>query len=492
MLRSIASRFLSWLFLVLIVVIGAFGGSLYYLVRRSKFEEIDARLAVTSQVLAEKFRSSWGPSRKRPPGPDRSDPDGWPERRDGRPPPRPLTEIAERLSIPDRLRDGERYFAVWSSDGTLLRTSHPERAVPFPGFSTEEGTSLIHRRGALRENLLRGPRGVLVLSGQPTEETLLELQRLAGFIAGAGAAVLAIGLAGGMLITKRALKPIGAMSAAAEKISAANPAHRIDAKATETELGRLAHVLNSAFDRLQESVARQARFTADASHELRTPVAVIRAQTSMARRADRTCEEYREVVDVCYAAAGRMASLVEGLMTLARTDSGELPLEKTECDLRQLVDECTDLLLPLAKQHEVTIERQLGDVSAAGDPQLLAQVALNLLSNAIRYNRPGGSVRVATASEGRHAVLVVADTGIGIPAEDIPKVFDRFYRVDRSRSSRDGGTGLGLAIAKAIVVAHGGSIDCESELAHGSTFTLRIPAETPTATTASTSRTPSL
>jgi len=504
MFRSIRGKFLGWLSIVLLLVIGGFGGSLYLLVRQSKLGEIDSDLAVTAQVLAENFRTRRPPphnSRKKGGMPEPGDPEvrekyRFPPFHDDRkddhrfesrgrgPGPRggpSLDELAERLELPESLRrrledEGDTHdYAIWSPEGALLRASRPDPNIPRPELPQEEGSSATRQRGNLREYSLRGPRGTVVLAGKSIDREIAEVRRLLGYLLGAGGAVLAIGLVGGWFISKRALRPIGAISAAAEEISVSNLDRRIDLEATETELGGLARVLNSAFGRLQESIARQARFTADASHELRTPVSVILAQTSMARRKARSEEEYREVIEACHAAANRMKSLVDGLMTLARTDSGELQVRSSECDFRQLVDECSGLLEPLAVEKGIALRRDLAEATIEGDGELLVQLVLNFLQNAIRYNRPGGEVRIALRVEGSTAILSVSDTGIGIPAEDLPRIFDRFYRVDRARSSREGGTGLGLAIAKAIIEAHGGTLSCESTLSVGSTFTARLP-----------------
>jgi heavy metal sensor kinase len=488
MIRSIRGKFLAWVSTVLIVVIGGFGISLFLLVRRSTLDEIDAELLGTAQLLAEKFRS------QRPPPPPGRKKSGMPRpdlRGEPRPegPPRgprvgpPVEDIAERIELPERLRlesagDGSHDFAIWSRDGVLLRASRPGLEIPRPELPPDEGASAVRQRADLRECFVRGPRGTLVLAGRSIARESVELHRLVGYLVGAGSVVLLVGLGGALYISRRALRPIGVISAAAEQISASNLERRIDLEATETELGGLAGTLNSAFDRLQESIERQARFTEDASHELRTPVSVILAQTSMARRKDRSPEEYREVIESCHAAASRMKSLVEGLMTLARTDSGDLQLARAECDFRQLSEECLDLLRPLAAEKGIAAQLRLAEVTVDGDPELLVQAVSNLLSNAIRYNREGGQLCLELRPEGAEAVLSVADTGIGISAEDLPRIFDRFYRVDRARSSRNGGgAGLGLAIAKAIAIAHGGTITCESRPGDGSTFTLRLPLQ---------------
>jgi heavy metal sensor kinase len=524
MFRSIRWNFLSWLFLVLVLGLGGFGGTLYYLVRRSTLNEVDAELEGAAEVLAAKVRRR-PPSRGGGPGPgprryeafqdagqtsvrgSEGDPECEPEddpesaagdsRRErtpyDRPPPIPGRpsehrgrdgrDSADSLALPEpfleRFESGfdqAFYFAVWRPDGSLLKETHLPEGVTCPAANAVEATRSIQDRGSFREIVLVDPRKAVVLVGQSVELQRAELRRLTGFLLGAGGAVLAIGLVGAWFIAKRTIRPIEVITATAESISGADLSRRIDLQSTESELGKLAGVLNTTFDRLEEAFERQARFTADASHELRTPVAVILTQTTMAQRKERSSAEYKEVIAACHTAAKRMKRLVDGLLTLARNDAGTFELQKTEVDLRQVVEECLDLLQPLAAERGVTLRRELDAASVDGDAERLVQVVMNLVTNAVHYNRPEGDVLASLKTEAGSVVLAVTDTGVGIAPEHVPHVFERFFRADAARSSRDGGTGLGLAITKAIVEAHGGTVSCESESGKGSAFTVRLPA----------------
>ena len=335
--------------------------------------------------------------------------------------------------------------------------------------------SYAQQRDARREIVMAGPYRIDVLVGRSIQKELSELRSLAGSVLGTGLAVLLFGVAGGWFIAKRAIRPIQAISSTAESISASDFSRRIDIESTETELGSLATVLNATFDRLQEAFEDQARFTADASHELRTPVAAILAQTAMARRRERSPREYREVIDACYVVARRMKSLVDGLLTLARTDADNLDLRHEEFDLRKTAEECSRMVEAIAVKRGISFEVDLAPVTLSGDPDRISQVITNLLTNAVRYNRKGGRVSVALRDEGADAVLSVSDTGVGIVPDDRARIFDRFYRVDKARSRSVGGSGLGLAISKAIVEAHGGTIACESAPETGTTFAVRLP-----------------
>ena len=495
MFKSIRWNFLSWLSLILLVTIGGFGATLYDSLRRSKLDEIDAELEGAARVLAERIRSRT--TRRSPRAPSR------PMRRDGReldgafpedfmrefrrhgPRGRRSFEadrFFEQVDFPAdfRLGSGEEsgdatYFAIWRRGGESLSSSDEPDGLVRPERPSEEGGSYSRTRDAAREVVLDGPRGCVILVGRSIDEELANLNQLLGTIAVTGLVVLFIGLLGGWFVAKRAIRPIESITLAAQSISASNLSQRVDIESTGSELGNLATVLNTTFGRLQEAFEQQARFTADASHELRTPVSVILAQTAMARRKARDPEEYREVIDACYVVASRMKSLVNGLLTLARTDSGDLTLQLSHFDLKRVVEECAGLIESLAAERGVAVRCDLESVKMQGDPDRLTQVISNLLANAVRYNREGGEVRVKLEDGGEEAIVSVSDSGFGIAATHLPHIFDRFYRVDTARSVSQGGTGLGLAISKAIVEAHGGIICCESAVAEGSTFTVRFP-----------------
>jgi heavy metal sensor kinase len=321
------------------------------------------------------------------------------------------------------------------------------------------------------------PPGERFLVGRDISDELAGMRRFAWLLASAGAVVSLLGLAGGWWVSTRALSPIAAISAAAAKISTGDLAQRIQTADTSSELGNLARVLNDTFARLQASFERQAQFTADASHELRTPVSVVLTQTQSALARERPAAEYRESLAACQRAAQRMRRLTESLLTLARLDSGEATTTREPCDLDRLACEAAELLRPIAEEQRVTLEFESTPTRCEGNAEQLGQVVTNLVSNAIGYNRPGGSVRVKVAAESGAAVLTVTDTGQGIAPEDLPHVFERFYRADNSRNRRTGGgAGLGLAICKAIADAHHATLEVASTQGQGSTFALRIPA----------------
>lgn len=495
-LQSIRWRLQLWHGLLLVLVLAGFGFTAWRLQRATQLQRIDQELEQRISVLAGGMPRGGGPGgrppedrppRDRPPRdrpPQDRPPWDRPQRPEGPgpddPPPRPL---AERLSPRDlRLFEGtpgnDFYYVVWQSDdqdGSGSVTAPAE--VPRPAHGAQARESRL--RGTLRERFHFLPPGECVLVGRDIGEELAGMRRFAWLLAGVGLVVLALGLAGGWWVSTLSLRPLGDITATAARIATGDLTQRIPAAKAGSELSALAHVLNDTFARLQASFARQAQFTADASHELRTPLSVVLTQTQVALARERPASEYRESLAACQRAAQRMRRLTESLLALARLDSGEAAASRAPCDLDRIARDATELLRPLAQEQGVTLETELDATRCQGDADQVGQVVTNLVSNAISYNRRGGSVRVKVVAEPEAAVLVVSDTGQGIAPEDLPHLFERFYRGDQARSGAAGSAGLGLAITKAIVEAHGGTIEVATQLGQGSTFTTRWPRAAP-------------
>jgi heavy metal sensor kinase len=314
-----------------------------------------------------------------------------------------------------------------------------------------------------------------MLVGRSIEADLRGLRTFAWTLAGAGGGILALALAVGFWFTTRAIRPIERISAAAERISHGNLSERVEGADSGDELGSLAGVLNSTFARLEAAFARQNQFTADAAHELRTPLAVIISETQTTLARERTAAEYRDSVEACLDTAQQMRRLTEALLQLARFDaaSGELP--RGELDLAETARASMERVRPLAEQEGIRIESELAPALVFANAERVAQVITNLLINAIHYNCTDGKVKVVTRCEPDNAVITVSDTGVGIAEADLPHIFERFYRVDKARSRAEGHTGLGLAICQAIVEAENGTIHVASVVNSGTTFTVRLP-----------------
>jgi signal transduction histidine kinase len=318
------------------------------------------------------------------------------------------------------------------------------------------------------------PSNEFIEVGCSLKPVLTELRQTALSLAGVGGVVLLVGLAGGWWFVGRSLKPISEISATATKISGGDLSQRINMAEAESELGQLAAVLNSTFARLETAFAQQKQFASDAAHELRTPVTVILTQTQMALGRERDAASYKLTVEACQRAAQRMRKLIETLLELARFDAGQEVMKRLQFDLAKTVSESVELVQPLAEEKRVKISTQMDALEITGDCERLAQVVTNLLTNAIQYNQADGEVRVKLTAENGLAVLEIFNTGKEIAPEDLPRVFERFYRADKSRTGASN-SGLGLAICKAIIEAHGGTIEAASATG-GTTFTVRLPA----------------
>jgi heavy metal sensor kinase len=312
-------------------------------------------------------------------------------------------------------------------------------------------------------------------SEYPMRKNLRDLLLI--LLLGLPVAVAIAGL-GGYTLARRALAPVDRMAEQARLITAERLKERLPVDNPKDELGRLATVFNQTLMRLESSFEQMRRFTADASHELRTPLTAMRSVGEIGLRGKREPSDYREIIGSMLEEVDRLSLLVDRLLTLSRADSGESMLSRDRVDLAGLAEEVTAQLDVLAeeKQQSLTVE-SAGTTLCLGDRMVLRQALLNLVDNAIKYSPVGGriAVRVSLSAQGM-AVLDVSDTGPGIPLDLRPRVFDRFYRADRSRSRENGGgSGLGLSIARWAVEVNGGQLTLESSEGSGATFRITLP-----------------
>lgn len=322
--------------------------------------------------------------------------------------------------------------------------------------------------------LHRPPGRNLVMFGASTAQLDANLAALGRSLALAGFAVVFVGCGIGWLLAGRSLRPIDRIAADAEGIAAGDYGRKIDVDDTESELGRLAVVLNETFGRMNAAREHMAQFTADASHELRTPLTVILSDSQGALRQERTPEEYRAALETVRQSALRMKSISDALLELAQGDAGK-PVVRDACDLADLADESVALLARVAAEHGAKLVPRLEGAPVLGDAARLGRLILNLTINAILHNYAGVTVIVSTGVVDGWAELRVADDGRGIPAENLDRIFERFRRVDASRSRHTGGAGLGLAIVKQTAEAHGGTVAVTSEVGKGTVFVVRLP-----------------
>jgi len=320
----------------------------------------------------------------------------------------------------------------------------------------------------------RPPGQMVVVFGTDTHALEAELHLLGWKLALGGIILVVLGGSIGWILAGRSLRPIDRIAADAEGIAAGDYERKIDAEDTESELGRLAVVLNDTFGKMNEARNRVTQFTADASHELRTPLTVILSDSQSALRQERTPEEYRQALETVKHAALRMKTISDGLLELAHGDIAQ-PVEKSPCDLADLADEAVALLARLSREKGATLDAKLEGVSVLADTARLGRVILNLVMNAILHNPAGVRVVVTTGLVEGQAELCVSDNGRGIPAESLEHIFERFRRIDPEGSRHTEGAGLGLAIVKQAVEAHGGTITVTSEVGRGTTFRVRLP-----------------
>jgi two-component system, OmpR family, sensor kinase len=442
---SLRARLLAWYAGLVVVAIAMVAVAVCWVTWRARLAAIDVELAAQAESVSASVQ----------PGADgRFD-----------------VELPSETTSYFQRRPARAYYAVWRSGGALVDRSDPE--IAWSG-AVEPG---VRTRGQSREVVIRN-RELTILAGRDISDVWAEIWALAATMAGVGLMGVAAALGGAWLLMGRALAPVQRINDTARRMAEGDLSARIAVDATDSELGEVASALNVAFDRLRDSIERQRRLTADASHQLRTPVATMIAELDWARLRDRNGAEYRESLDTCRRAGARMQSIIEGLLALARAESGGLPLRRIHVHVIEIVEQAVAMLRPVADTRQVTLQIASENMSeppvVVGDPDRLHDLVSTLLFNGILYNRPGGTVTV-TIVAGESVVLRVRDTGIGIAADELPRVFDRFYRSPAAQALEPAGSGLGLALARWITEVHAGTIACASVLDRYTEFVVELP-----------------
>ncbi len=346
----------------------------------------------------------------------------------------------------------------------IFPTSHPNRPYEVRANGRRIRFALFHRNGvtfALGKDL------------QSVDEALAGLLR--AYLLTLPLVALVVG-AGGWWVAHRAVAPVRTIAAQAEKISASDLDQRLPEPAAEDEISHLTRVLNQMFHRLERSFAQVTRFTSDASHELKTPLTLLRAEAESVLASPSAGEAEQELAADVIAQCSRLTQIVDGLLFLSRAEDRRLDLECTPVDLAALVRELTEDAEIMAAEAKLTLRSELAeDVIAPGDAPLLRRSVMNLIDNAIKYNRPGGTVILSAARENGNAVVSVRNTGPGLAEESREQVFDRFYRGDLSHHREPPGHGLGLSIAREVARAHGGDVVLGESNAEWTEFSLRLP-----------------
>lgn len=434
---SLRVRLVLWYALVLALVVLLYGGAVVYQSWRSTMAAVDAELDVYAREITNALKPVEG---------GRFD----------------LELPQDAAAYFFRREGGRAYYVIRGPGGELV-----DRSDPDAGSSRNR-----------REKTFEAPGGATVLLGRDITDLRRAEWSLFVNVALAGLATLGVAVFGAWFVAGRALAPIERISRTARAMSDGDLSARIAVERTESELEQVASTLNTAFDRLRLAVEQERRFIADASHELRTPLSVLRAETEWALDRDRTAHEYKDALTVGRRAALRMQDIVERLLALVRADAAPDVQDFAPVAVRTLIDDVAAWLAPMAQARSVHLSVNGPPLTVRGDAEQLREALNNVVANAILYNTRGGSVTISTRQSAGTATIEVADTGIGIPAEAVPRVFDRFFRVDKARSREIGGSGLGLSIARTIFVAHGGSISCTSEPGVGSMFVISLPALT--------------
>lgn len=382
-------------------------------------------------------------------------------------------------------------FQVSRLDGTVLfRSERLTSQLTMPLVpklpATQRGTFRVTRTvtgmGPLRFSYriarrATGPSGYYItLALLPLKPNAVALRTLLLTMAALSPFAIIAALLGGRILAWHAMSPIDRMAATASKITASRLQTRLTVENNSDELGNLARTLNQMMDRVERAVNELRRFTADAAHELRTPLAVLLTEAEVALRTPRSTDEYRRVIQVILNELQRLNRLAEQLLQLSRSESRAQSPHLDEVPLDALLGDVTEHLGVMAENKGVRL--QLGPMQqwvVQGDDIQLSRMLLNLVENGIKFTPTGGSVRIDALEENGHIELTIADTGIGISPEDLPHVGERFYRSDKSRNGQTGGTGLGMAICKAVVEAHGGTLTIDSQEKKGTIVRVCLP-----------------
>jgi heavy metal sensor kinase len=384
----------------------------------------------------------------------------------------------------------DRFIRVTRKDGSVLYVSGPPNDQSFdpsrvPALTPESSaeSARLQRLDDGRSLLIASFRAAtaggspyVVEVGTSAEPVERFARHLLALLALGLPLVLAVAAAGGYLLARRALKPVEQLALKAEIITQHNLSERLPITDTGDELERLSVALNHMITRLEDAFSNSKRFVADASHELRTPLTVIQGELENLASDSHIPADLRDRIGSTLEDVERLGKIVQKLFALSRLDAGEAQSEWIRLDLAALAGATSDQMLLLAEDRNITVTKDAGvPVFVMGDRARLKQVVVNLLDNAFKYTPPGGSVNLRVHEAAGRGVLEVTDTGVGIPADALPLVFERFFRVDRDRSLEGDGAGLGLAIVKSICVAHGGRVEVESAVGSGSRFTLTLP-----------------
>jgi heavy metal sensor kinase len=458
MLRSIRSRLTLWYTLIVAIIFVVIATVTYQYVRSTLLEQLDRALVNEARWIALRLEKQAAENET-----DAS----------------AIADIREHGAY----YPAKQYFEIWTLEGALFCQSGNilgDSLIKHVAFPTAGGRALqtvsTFRVQPLRAIVEEAPDARIIV-GFPTESVSNTLEELMRALAWMGPVVVLLAVGSGLFLSKKSLAKVDQVTETARRISADRLSARIPSHDVDDEIGRLVGTFNGMIARLDASFEQMKQFSADASHELRTPLTVLRTQLESALASRMSPSDVKRMVAQCLDEAIRMGSILENLLLLGRGDAGAASINRDRVRLDELLKDTYDETVILAGQKSIDVRIENTDnVLIWGDRERLRQMVLNLVDNAIKYSHEGSAITLTLGTEDGRANLVVRDQGIGIPRSEIPKIFDRFYRVDRARSRTLGGSGLGLAIVKWIVEAHHGTISVKSSMNKGSEFTVSLPA----------------
>jgi two-component system OmpR family sensor kinase len=386
------------------------------------------------------------------------------------------------------LGDLNRYAQIWSESGeSLLRSRYLTLDLPVAAEALERAATgeLAWSEGSLAGQHVRSVFYPLGRLGQSHERHILQVaapllardrtMRTAGFFLGGIVLLVSIGsFVGSWWLAGKTVRPVNEIIAQAERISGHRPGEHISAYAETKEFASLVHVLNTMLSRIDEAFEAQKRFTADASHELRSPLTALRGELELALRRERNPEEYRRVIHSSLEESVRLSDLADDLLTLARSDAGVMTLRLEDVDIVERVRFAVDRLEPRVKEKMLRVNVGAeNQISGLYDVKLLDQLIWNLLDNAVKFSPRGGEIKVSVSSDGQEMLLEVADSGSGVPPDALDRIFERFARADDTHASE--GTGLGLSIVRAVADVHEGHVEARNRDGGGALFRVWLP-----------------
>ncbi len=463
MLASIKARIVLFYLLILLVTLSLMGGILYYGLSRIVYASVDSALLAKAKALATLIAEN-----------DRETEFQFSD------------DVMWEYSSPK----STSFFQIRRADGTTLEKSASlgNAQLPYhPGEGPTDFKTIMLKGNPVRQIAFPIPkeagngekgRGIVIQCAEDIRDQTAILNHFALVLAVSVLFIMIMSAGGGFFIARKALRPIQEISGAIDRISEINLSERIAEQTIPDELKGIAASFNRTFASLERAFTRQRQFVADASHELKTPLAVIVSHAEITLRREREPWEYRTALAAIREAARMMSLIIEKLLVLTRLTTDKFGLKREDVSLNDMIAQAVKLLRPLAEGRGIGIYMPAGEeYRVHGDRDALLEALVNILDNAIQYNVPDGRIDISLRKEDEYIVADVADTGIGIPEGELEKVFDRFYRVDKSRSRRSGGSGLGLSITREIVRLHGGKIGISSKTGEGTVVSVRLMGE---------------